>query len=1344
MTMSPSIEQELGDEGPTLTRAAVADAPLSAAQRRVWFLEQLRPELVEYNMAQVLDLTGPLDADALDAALALVVERHSILRSRVVKDAGGAPCLHAEPVSGITVRRTDLRHLPAEEAYEEALRLSRADADRPFDLSEARWLRAHLVQLPGQRHLFTVVVHHIAVDAASMQILWSELSEAYGAFATGRRPELPALPMQYADYAAWAARHLDAGNLAGELTHWKQTLAGAQATELRTDHPRPAVRSGRGARLSHVIDPSVARGVRDLARSRHATPFMVLFAAFAALVSRHSASRDITVGIPISGRMREETERLIGFFVNTVLLRTDLDGNPTFAELISRVRGTMLDAYEHQELPFDLLVDELRPERDLSRNPLFQLMFNLVEEQTSRLELPGVSVRSLPVEADTARFDLDVTVVTQGERMEVLLSYATDIFDAETVARFAEHYRGILAQVVARPDTRLSDLEVLTPGEQRLLRYDWNDSARPETDRFVHELIDEQAGRTPDATALVGPDGEEVTYVQLAERSTALAAVLRAAGAGRQAPVGVMLERSPDMVVSLLAVLKAGASYLPLESTYPRDRLHYTLADSGTRLLLTRAALADPLGLDDTIRVIDVGEPLPATPAQETAEPAPLHRDDLAYVIYTSGSTGRPKGVMVPHRGLTNFVQDMARTLGLSTEDVLCTVTTIAFDAAVLELFVPLSCGARLVIVDRATASDGAGLAQLLAERGATVMAATPATWHLLVLSGWEGGALQAVSGGEALSPQLAAELAPRVSRLWNLYGPTETTVYSTLHRVAPDNPAGSVPVGRPVANTQVYVVDDQLRLAPIGAVGELLIGGSGVTRGYAGRPGLTAERFVPDPFTAGGRLYRTGDLARWLPDGTLEYIGREDTQVKIRGHRIELGEIEAVIQRHPAVARAAVTTAGEGMGRRIIGHVSWRDRPDEAGLRGFLTEHLPPYMVPAVVVGLDEMPMTPNGKVDRKQLPEPDWTGGTEPVNPRDALELRVTSICERVLGRSPVGVRDDFFAAGGNSLTAFELIEAVRRELGVSVPLSAFFREPTIEGLCAALPDVSAVADRLLVPLAAGPDPAEALFLVHPHGGGVSSFVSLGRELDGKLAVHGIEAVGYNTEATPLNTVEELAERYLQEIGEVAPEGPRLLAGWSFGGVVAYEMAVRLERAGRPVEALILLDSPVPGSEDLVGDEDVLTRFGADAGLAAEEIESLDDEQLIAALVRQSHQAGRLPGRVESTAVRRMVAVARANGLAAARYRPGATVSADVHLLTVSESHPTLKSPDVDPVAWAALTRGRVHRVPVPGNHHDMVHPPHVGELAARIAEIARSPRTATTLARNPDTTTHTTEEA
>nr|WP_079083494.1 non-ribosomal peptide synthetase [Streptomyces antibioticus] len=1323
MTTSPPEERDL-DAVQLNEASTVADAPLSAVQRRVWLLGHLRPELVEYNMTQTFELCGPLDTAAFQAAFELVVERHSILRSRVVEDAAEGPLLRAEPVSTIHLLQTDLRDMAPGPAYEEAHRLSDLDVKRPFDLANGPWMRARLTQLPTHRYLFTVVVHHIAVDAASMKILWSELSQAYAAFLDESRPALTPLPMQFSDYAHLISQQLDSAEMTGEVEHWRRRLAGAGETELRTDHPRPAVRGGQGERLSHTIDPAVADGVRELSQKHHVTPFMVLFAAFTALVSRHTGSSDVTVGVPMSGRTLPETEPLIGFFVNTVALRTDIDGNPTFAELLSRVRATALDAYEHQAVPFDMLVDELRPERDLSRNPLFQLMFNQVEEQSSWLTLPQVTVRPLQSRTDQARFDLEVTVVTRGRHMEVLICYATELFEAQTIARFAEQYQQLLAEVVRRPETRVGDLDVLTPEEKRLLLAEQNNSTRHEPTRFVHDLIDEQAVRTPHAIALRGLDGQELTYAQLAERSSALAVTLRAAGAGQRAPVAVLVERSPDMVVALLAVHKAGAAYLPLEPTYPRDRLDFMLADSGAELVVGRPAHVDSLGLGANVRVIEVGQALPADATHELPLAAPLAMDDVAYHIYTSGTTGRPKGVMVTHRGLVNFVLDTARRLETSDQDVFCSITTIAFDICVLELFVPLMCGARVVVVDQETASDGAGLARVLATSAVTVLGATPATWHLLLVSGWAGGKLQAVSGGEAMSTELAAALAPRVSRLWNFYGPTETTAYASLHHVVPQAGTDPVPIGRPIANTRMYVADNELRLMPMGAVGELLIGGAGVARGYAGRPGLTAERFVPDPFGTGERLYRTGDLARWRSDGTLEFVGREDTQVKIRGYRIELGEIEAVLQRYPAVARAAVTTVGDGLGTRMAGYVSWRDQPDEAGLRRFMRDRLPQYMVPADLVTVDEMPLSSNGKVDRKRLPEPDRSGSTESVAPRDALELRVTSICERVLGRSPVGVHDDFFAAGGNSLNAFELVEAVRRELGVSVPLSTFFRTPTIEGLCAALPHVSAVADELLVPLAAGPaESGSPLFLVHPGGGGVSSYIHLGRELEGKLTVYGVEAVGYNTDENPLATVEEMARRYLAEIEKVQPLGPRVLAGWSFGGLVALEMAAQSERAGRPVDALILLDAPTPGRSGPDDDEDVLSRLGTEVGLPTDEVESLDDDELIAALVRQSHRVGKLPERVESTAVRRMVAVARANIAASGRYRPEAVVTADIYLMTVSESHPTLNSPDVDPGVWKTFTHGEIHQVPVPGNHHDMVHPPHAGELAALVAKITEA---------------------
>ncbi len=894
-----------------------------------------------------------------------------------------------------------------------------------------------------------------------------------------------------------------------------------------------------------MIDPAVADGVRELAQRYRVSPFMVLFAAFAALVSRHSGSRDVTIGVPMSGRTLQETEGLIGFFVNTVLLRTDLEGNPTFAELLSRVRGTTLEAYEHQGVPFDVLVDELRPERDLSRNPLFQLLFNLVEEQASHLRLPQVSAESLPVEADTARFDLDVTVVTRGRQMEVLIAYATELFEAGTVARFADHYRRILAHAVERPDTRIGDLALLAPEEERLLLSDWNDTADPESPLLVPDLVDRQAVLTPNAVAVEGLDGERLTYAELVRRASALAAVLRAEGAGQDAPVGVMVERSPDLLVALLAVLKSGAAYLPLESDYPPERLAYVLADSGARLLLCRPELAARLDPAPDVRVIDVGQA--ARVPAGNGPTVQVRPDDLAYVIYTSGSTGRPKGVMVPHRGgLVNFVADIGRTLGLSADDVQCAVTTVAFDAAVLELFVPLVRGAKVVLVDRETSADGAALARIVSESGTTVMAATPATWHLLLLSGWQGGAVQAVTGGEALSAQLAQELAPRVSRLWNVYGPTETSVYSTVQLIAPDAPGSrcrSVCRSPTPRRTWWTTGCGWCRSAPSANSSSAARVSPAAT---PGGPPSRAERFVPDPFGAGDRLYRTGDLARRRPDGRLEFIGREDTQVKIRGHRIELGEIESVLQRYPAVNRAAVITAGEDMARRIVGYVSWRDEPDEPGLRAFLREHLPQYMVPAVLVGLERMPLTPNGKVDRKQLPEAAPRPPPGPSHPA----TRWSCGSPRSASGSSAGPRG---CAGRLLRRRWQLAQRVRTGRGGSAGARSERAAEHVlpvahhRGPVRRAPGLTAVSERLLVPLStASPTSRSPLFLVHPHGGGVSSYMGLARELEGGVDLYGVEAVGYNTDAAPLRTVEEIAERYLAEIAELAP---RARCCWAVG---------------------------------------------------------------------------------------------------------------------------------------------------------------------------------------------------
>ncbi|GHH85681.1 non-ribosomal peptide synthetase [Streptomyces sulfonofaciens] len=1298
------------------------DEELSPSQRRLWFLEELNPGTAEYNVPSAIMFSGTLDSGALAAALRLVVDRHHVLRSRIVIGDDDVPRQRVEAVPDFLVV-TDLRHLPADEARTRADALATDDACLPFDLAEGPWLRARIVELPEDHHLLVLVVHHIAVDGSSMTLLWSELSAAYTALLGGRRPDLPELPIQYADYAAWSRERQHSDELAEQLAHWRDRLQGSTGTELHPDRPRPPVRDGNGAQVRLTLPTELAARLNALAQHHNATLYMVLLAAFDATLRKHTAADDILIGTPIDGRTRAETEPLIGYFVNTLLMRTDLSGDPTFAQLLDRVRTTALDAYQNQELPFDMLVEALRPERDLSRNPLFQIMFTLVGAQSGALEVPGATARPVELPTGSVRFDLDVTLVTHPDRIEGVFTYATALLDRETVERLVAHYRRLLEQVVADAHRPLSRIGVLTPDEEHRLRTGWNDTAAAYPAACLHDLVDAQAARTPHAVALGAPGRADMVYAELAERSGRLAARLAAAGAGPGTPpVAVVLERSPEAVLAVLAVLKAGAAYLPVDPAYPQDRIDYMLADSGARIVLTGQGLAARFEDRPGAAVIDVdrdtgGDPAGTAPARTT------HPDDLAYVIYTSGSTGRPKPVQVPHRGLANFAADMARRLRLDEEDTVLAVTTVSFDIAVLELLVPLTRGARTVVADRATASDGARLAEALDAVSATLVQATPATWHLLLMSGWQGGTLRAVCGGEAMSRQLAADLADRVDELWNAYGPTETTVWSTAHRVEPSQAPGPVPIGTPLSNTRAYVLDDAMGLAPIGTIGELYLAGDGVVRGYGGRPAATAERFLPDPFGAGGRMYRTGDLARWRADGTLEFAGRADAQVKIRGHRIEPGETESVLQRHPAVARCAVTVAGTGMDRRLVGHVVWREGEETASLRAFARDRLPSHMVPSAFVSLEALPLTPNGKVDVRRLPEPGTGTGGAAMAPRDVLELRMTGLWQRILQRAPIGVRDDFFELGGHSLRAFELMEAVRREFGVDVPLNALFRAPTVEGLCAALPGASGAVAHLLVPMAEGPAPeagrapAPPLFLVHPHGGDVCCYVDLARRLGGTRPVYGLEAVGYNTDSTPLERIEEIAARYLDEIRTVAPEGPYRLAGWSFGGNVAFEMAAQLERAGDEVDFLGVIDAEALGTGPGPSEQDVLVRFGAEAGLSEEQVRRLDDDHIIAALVRRSHERETLPERTQSAAVRRMLAVARAHQKAAAGYRPGTRVTADVHLFTVSQQHPTLQAPPVDPHAWRARTRGRVHEIELPGNHHDVVYPPHSAAVAERI---------------------------
>ncbi|HSF41071.1 MAG TPA: amino acid adenylation domain-containing protein [Thermoanaerobaculia bacterium] len=1050
--------------------------PLSFAQQRLWFLDQLEPGSFAYNIAGGVRLTGTLDVPALTRTFSEIVRRHESLRTTFGTGEEGEPLAVIAPPAPFDLPLHDLTALPEEERERKALALATAEVQRPFDLARGPLFRLTLVKLSETEHAMIVAMHHIISDGWSIGILVRELGALYGAFVAGRPSPLPELPVQYADFAAWQRRWLAGEVLDAQVRWWAEHLAGAPPVlELPTDRPRPAVRTHRGGQVFLEIGAELSERLEAAGRRLGVTPFMTLLGAYAVLLSRYSGQRDVVAGSPIANRSHEEVEDLIGFFANTLVLRTNLEalgGDPLFSDLAARVRETALGAYAHQDLPFERLVDELHPERNLSHSPVFQVMFALQNTPSQGLELPGLTLGPLPIESGRAQFDVNLTMIPTDRGFVSRIDYNADLFDAATAARMIGHYRHLLAGIAEDPARRVSALPLLSEVERHELLVCGNNTGAEVPGRTVHELFEATAARVPGAVAVTF-EGESLTYGDLNARANRLAHHLRGLGVRPGVLAGLCVERSLDMLVGLLGVLKAGGAYVPLDPSYPADRIAYVLEDGRIPVLLTQASLLASVpelaALEARIVELD-GE---AWRGESAENPAPLAGpDDLAYVIYTSGSTGRPKGVEIRHRGVVNFLASMAREPGLSERDVMVAVTTISFDIAVLELYLPLSLGARVELVSREVAVDGARLAELIASSGGTAMQATPATWRVLLEAEWQGApGLKVLCGGEALPPDLARELLARVGSLWNVYGPTETTVWSAVHPVSTGGDGRRpVPIGRPIANTVVYLLDRSGEPVPPGAAGELYIGGEGVARGYLRRPDLTAERFVPDPFAGlygepGARLYRTGDLARFLPGSVLDFLGRADHQVKVRGFRIELGEIEAVLAENPAVEECAVVVREDVPGTKRLAayYVAEGEAPAVAELRATLLAKLPDYMVPQVFAALPALPLTPNGKVDRRALthlpaPEGEGSGARELVAPRDPVEAILAEVWADVLRLERVGVHDNFFELGGDSILTIQVVSRAKKR-GLLLAPRHLFQNQTIAEL-ARVADASALA--------------------------------------------------------------------------------------------------------------------------------------------------------------------------------------------------------------------------------------------------------------------------------------------
>ncbi len=1153
------------------------DSPASANQQRLWFLHRLEAGSPIYSMPRVCRVVGELNVEGLARAITALISRHEPLRTNFsLKDGQLVRVVTPPQVSDL--RLVDLTgHAYAEREADEIVKEL---VGRPFDLERDLLLRTCLIRLRPNEYVLALVTHHIASDSWSSSIMHRELGKLYDSFCTGRPPSLDDLPIQYGGYAEWERLYLESEEARDSLKYWTNQLTGVPfLLHLPYDRPRPAIQAHKGAQHCFSIPEDLLNRLRLLSQRERTTLSSTLFAAFQTLLFRSSQQASFVVGVPVAGRSRTEFEGLIGNFVNTLPLPADFTGDPSFADFLKATTRKMLTALDHQSMPVELVIDALRPERSLSYQPVFQVMFNFINRTEQPFQAAGLEITSLETHNRTSLQDLTLFVTRSGNRLQGTLEYDVDLFDAGTISNLGDRFLTLLESIARCPDLPVSRLEWIPAREQALLS-EWNaTNTRFSKDSGIHELIEENGWKRPEAVALAC-NGHSLTYRELEEQTNRVANFLSGLGVGPGSKIAIAMERSVDMVVGLLAILKTGAAYVPLDLSQPRNRLQSIVDDSNAEIMLThkRAADISTIVAPKTVLLetaIADGSRVPPPPRQSATNPA--------YLIYTSGTTGKPKGVVISHRAVVNVLESMRVRPGLSDSDTLLAITPLSFDIAGLEIFLPLLVGARLEIATRETAADPASLSRKLAESGATVMQATPATWRMLVDSGWKGNpALSAWCGGEALPRDLADRLLKRTGTLWNLYGPTETTIWSTVSNVEKDDSAPTM--GSPIANTRLYLLDANLQPVPIGVRGELYISGAGLAEGYWNQKELTEERFPPNPFEPGARMYKTGDLARWLASGSLEYLGRIDNQVKVHGFRIELAEIEAVLSRHKAVNQCVVTAheATSGDKRLVAYFESHEPRgPDISDLRAHLRNDLPDYMIPSAFVYMERLPLTPNGKIDRKALPAPEEQGSElrdDFAAPRDALEQALAGAWSKVLRVKRVGRRDNFFDIGGNSLAAVQLLSEIEKLTGRTLPLATLFQAATVEAFADILRSEGWTPSwSSLVPIRPhGSKPP--LFLVHGAEGNVLLYRQVTQHLGSDQPVYGLQSRGLNGDRQCgqfHESIQDMASQYIKEVMTVQPSGPYFLGGYCLGGIIAFEMAQQLRALGQEVELVILLDT-------------------------------------------------------------------------------------------------------------------------------------------------------------------------
>jgi amino acid adenylation domain-containing protein len=1334
--------------------------PLSFSQQRLWFLDQLTPDTAAYNIVLMQPFHRSIDVGVLDCTFTEIVRRHEILRTTFVIKAGH-PVQQIAPPAPFEITQIDLRALPEDERQSEVRRLATLEVQRSFDLAHGPLWRVILYTLSVEEHWLLIVVHHIVFDGSSIPVLARELEMLYQAFTTGQSSPLPEPAIQYADFASWQRHWLQGDILQPQLDYWKQQLAGLlPVLNLPTDRRRPAIQTDHGALRSFEIDTRLVEALNALGQQSGTTLFMLLLAAFNTLLYRYSGQDDILVGLPIANRTRAELENLIGFFVNTLVLRTDLSGEPNFRELLSRVREMALAAYAHQDLPFETLVEALQPERDASRTPLFQVMF--VFEQAAHA--------APQLDSDTAKYDLTLYLWGDASRLTGTFEYNTDLFDAATIDRMVGHFRTLLEAIVATPDRSIATLPILTTAERQQVLVDWNDTAIDYPQQTIQALFEAQIARTPEAVAVM--DGLQLlTFSELNVRANQVAHHLRSLGIAVGTLVGICLPRSIDLTVSLLGILKAGGAYVPLDPAYPKERLAFMLQDSGAAILLTQRELADRFP-DHRAHVLYLDGEAGAISQQSVENPnvaVPLNA--VAYVTYTSGSTGTPKGVQGLQRGAVNRFHWMWRVYPFQPDEVCCQKTYLSFVDSVWEIYGPLLRGVPIVIIPDAVLKDDRLLIQTLADHQVTRIVLAPSLLRVLLahedlqqrlphLKYWSGS-------GEALPLELAQrfwQVMPN-ALLLNMYGSSEAAADSIVYEVKPDPALTAMLIGRPIDNTQVYLLDARRQLVPIGVPGEIYVGGDGLARGYHERPDLTAERFIANPFdeavpaTLGGhsfgRLYKTGDLGRYRLDGNIEYLGRIDYQVKVRGFRIELGEIESNLKQHPAVHQAVVVAREASPGdMRLVAYIVLKDSASQhrshndgdassssaaatssIDLRAYLQAKLPEYMLPAVYITLEALPLTPSGKIDRRALPELEAMPAAltrDYIAPRDAVERQLVAIWEDVLHVKPIGVHSNFFELGGHSLLAIELFAQIEKVFGRRPPLTTLFQSPTIEQLAKSLrvEGWSNESDILIAIQPGGSRPP--FFCVHGFGGGVIDYGELARLLGPDQPFYGLQARGRDG-VTPLHTqIEEMAAEYIATIRTVQPQGPYFLGGYCYGGVVAYEMARQLQAGGESAALVGVFEGYAPvrlNARGPVGRPRALLSFLRNVPYWLRDYLQLGREQILA----------RLSMKLRGTARGLMRVPGRSREIKLEDYLPNVALIPPTHQFLMQEHLRALRHYRPGPyrgrvtlfrvramslfraadpeMGWGKLAQGGVDVRMIAGGHNTILEQPFVQSLAEQL---------------------------